>query len=366
VPRDTKIYNTIKTTIGERGEKPLKPKIPPLFLIILITITCVVTLTPAQASPTPALTVTTDKPAYYPKENVTTYGNLTQDGAPVPDGLVAIEVKDPKDQTLVIRTTTTGDAPPETPYVKVRSVIPCDSTGGPKDSFKRGLQAWFNLTITNYDIQPRNVCLTVNIYDSSGTPRGYDSILVPNMAGPSTSYAILCVLIPEEAALGNATVYGNVYTRWPSLGGWPYCTEESSTFLITNGGSSSFTTTTALKQKTEFSTTMQFNGNYNNTFKLPPRAAAGNYIIYVTTRYLGEEASSNTTFKVILIADFDGDGDVDGWDGIYFVDAYVDYWTPPVGEVTDPDYWRCDLDGDGDVDGWDGIAFVDAFVEYWI
>jgi len=36
-----------------------------------------------------------------------------------------------------------------------------------------------------------------------------------------------------------------------------------------------------------------------------------------------------------------------------------------VGEVSDPDYWRCDLDGDGDIDGWDGIAFVDAFVEYW-
>ena len=68
---------------------------------------------------------------------------------------------------------------------------------------------------------------------------------------------------------------------------------------------------------------------------------------------------------VTWVGDLDGDGDVDPWDGIYFVDAFVDYWTSPVGQVTDPDYWSCDLDGDGDVDPWDGIAFVDAFVEYW-
>ena len=99
--------------------------------------------------------------------------------------------------------------------------------------------------------------------------------------------------------------------------------------------------------------------------------AKGNYTISAVADTVPGETDTADNGKedgwviVTWVGDFDGDDDVDAWDGIYFVDAFIDYWTPPVGEVSDPDYWRCDLDGDGDIDGWDGIAFVDAFVEYW-
>jgi len=295
------------------------------------------------------LTVATDKQTYYPKENVTIYGNLTQDETLVPDGLVAIQVKDSKDETLVIRTTTTGTPPPGTPYVKVRSVVPCDSIGMPKDSFKRNDLAWFNLTVTNYDIEPRPVLITVNIYDSSNTPRGYDRTLIPAMVGQTTSSAILCVAIPEDATLGNATAYGNAYTDWPSLAGWPYCTEKSAPFNITDGGSSQSTTTT----------TPQVNGNYNITFQLAARAKAGNYTIYVSSRYWGVETFNNTKFKVELWGDFDGDGDIDGLDTIAYCRAYANYWL--TGEYNP----LADFDGDGDIDGLDTIAYCRAYVFYW-
>ena len=97
----------------------------------------------------------------------------------------------------------------------------------------------------------------------------------------------------------------------------------------------------------------------------------GNYTISAVADTVPGETDTADNRKedgwviVTWVGDFDGDGDVDAWDGIYFVEAFIDYWTPPVGELEDPDYWGCDLDGDDDVDAWDGIYFVDCFIEYW-
>ena len=298
--------------------------------------------TPVYASPALTLVVTTDKPAYYPKDNVTVYGNLTQDGVLVPDGLVAIQVKDSRGQTLVIRTTTTGAPPSGTPYVKVLSVIPCNSSGGPKDSFKRGTLSWFNITVKNYDIEPREVLLTVDIYDSTNTPIAYDSTGPQPMPGRSTSSALLCIPIPEDAALGNATAYGNVYTHWPSSNGWPYCTEVSATFQITNGGSSESVTTM----------TPQANGNYNLTFQLAAQARAGNYTIYVSSRYYGEEIFTSTTFQVKILGDINGDNKVDWKDAYLLLMAYG-------STEEDPNYNpEADFNRDGRIDWKDAYVFL--------
>jgi len=311
----------------------------------------------AQTSSTLTLTVTTDKPAYYPKENVTMYGNLSQDGTPVLDGLVAIQVEDSTGQLLLIRTATTGTAPSETPYVKVLSIIPCDSSGNPKTSFGRGTIANFNVTLRNNDIEPRQVLITVNTYYRNDTPF-CSAGLKSTIDGWTTSSVILPIPIPQDATLGNSTAYGNVYSDWPSLGGWPYSTEKSSTFTITDGTLSSSTFTTSLKQETKFITTQQINGNYNTTFKLLPQAKAGNYTIYVTSRYYGQEASNTTEFEVKLVGDIDRDGDVDYQDDRIFGRAYIAYGQ--TGQV-DP---RCDFNEDGKINYEDDRIFGKAYVEY--
>jgi len=56
-----------------------------------------------------------------------------------------------------------------------------------------------------------------------------------------------------------------------------------------------------------------------------------------------------------LNGDFDGDGDVDFWDILAFVDAYREYGN--TGTV-DP---RGDFDDDGDIDFWDILSFVDYY-----
>jgi hypothetical protein len=314
-----------------------------------------------HASPALTLTVTTDKPEYYPNENVTIYGNLTVDETPVTDGLVAIQVKNPSGQTLMFRTEITGTPPSITPYVAVRSIIPCNSTGGPKDSFGRGTLAYFKLIVTNYDIDPRRALMTVSTYYSDNVPFCYSSFEC-ELVEKTTTSIIFCLPIPQDATLGNSTAYGNAYSDLPENGGWPYCTEKSTTFLITSEGFS--LSPTMSEQTNQLATTLQLEGNYNTTFKLSWETGAGDYAIYATSRYYGEEIFTNTTFSVKLQGDFDGDGDVDFTDlfvtmiGTY----YYNYWNEG---TYDP---KADFDGDGDIDFTDLFIYMIGtyYYNYWL
>jgi len=319
----------------------LKTPISPFFLFIILIIGMIFSsISPVNAHPVLNLTVTTDQQAYDPAENVTIYGNLTQDGTPVTDGLVGIQINDAPN-ILIIRTVTTGTTPQATPYVKLWSVVPCNSSGGPKESFPRGTFAYFKLTVTNYDVEPRSVRVTVNVYDPNDIPFSSGSFLNPAMEGQTTSSFIVSIPIPSDATTGNATAYGNAYTNWPELGGTPHCPEVSSTFLITDG---SYSTTT---QKNQHSATLQINGNYNLTLKLSATAKAGDYPIYVTSDYQGENVFNSTLFKVNLQGDIDGDGYVGFWDLLIFAGAYG---SKEGDSNYDP---RADFDHDGDVDFWD-------------
>jgi len=64
-------------------------------------------------------------------------------------------------------------------------------------------------------------------------------------------------------------------------------------------------------------------------------------------------------YEVTYVGDFDGDGDVDYDDIVYFVDAYIKYWS---GEGKDP---LCDFDSDCDIDYDDILTFVSAYIDYW-
>jgi len=59
------------------------------------------------------------------------------------------------------------------------------------------------------------------------------------------------------------------------------------------------------------------------------------------------------------IADFDEDGDVDYDDIVYFITAYIVFWSTG---VKDP---RCDFDNDCDIDYDDKLFFLDRYYEYW-
>jgi hypothetical protein len=297
------------------------------------------------------LTVTTDEASYYPLSgtSVHIYGNLTRNETRVTDGLVAIYVKDPGNNPYAIRTVNTGSNPPQTPYVRVESIFPCDSDGNIQYTFKQGTLANFKLTVINYDIfESREALLTVNTYDPDDMPFCSGSLKI-TLAPDSTSVFIVGIPIPSDATTGIATAYGNAYTDWPSLGGTPHCIEKSTQYVIE-----------AKTLSYQSSIPFQTNENYNTTFHIKPKTRAGTYNVYVTANYEGQIATNSTTFKVGMLGDFDQDNDIDSVDRIYMARAYRTYWQ--TGEIIDP---RCDFDEDNDIDYADRITMGRLYRDYW-
>jgi len=240
------------------------------------------------------ITTMTDKP-YYPLQgygNITVYGNLTAGFSPVQDGLVALQVNNPRNQVFIIRTSPTG-TPPASQIIQIINLYSCNSSGGPKNNFYRGTQGYFNITLRNNDTQKRRVLIAINLYDAENKPFGIAALEVPIAAGV-TQYAILSFWIPSTAPVGKAICYANALTGWPKDRGAAYCPEKNATFNIINstGGATASTPLTSLTGG---------NGNYSLTFKLPYGATAGIYRAYAGASYQGRSAMSSIAFGFNVI-----------------------------------------------------------------
>jgi len=320
-----------------------KSHISLFFFEFQLLISLIILSSSSQSSLT--LTVTTNKQFYYLSEVVKVSGNLTLDEVPIPNALVGLEVTNP-DKTIIIRTLPTGPSPQQNWLVEVLEVTPCDEYGNPKETFQKGVLSYFNVTIRNNDIEDRLVLITVNLYDTAQTPIGL-STLKGVINENSTSTIILSVPIPQTAMLGNATVYANVYSSSPKIGGKPYGPEKSAQLQIV----SSFEGELALSTHNS----EVLNGNFTASFRLPPYDSTGIYHVYVTCTYQGYTAINSTTFLVKVPGDADNNSVVDGSDL-----ALLGYsWFAKPG---DP-HWNenCDFDLNGIIDGGDlGLMGV-----YW-
>lgn len=339
-------------------------KISPFFCFLTLILVIILVV---HASPGVNLTTTTTKQTYSAGEPVTIYGNLTKDGIPTTDGLVGIEVRDPSDKLVTVRTVTTVRKPYETPYVELLSVIPCNSTGGLKNSFKRGnINIYFQVAGVNHDIEWRYALVTVRAYTPQNRPYGGWSVedfpLAPrdSPSDPPKPFTVGPISMPIDTTvpLGNWTVYANIFTGWPKeeiesgVHGTPYCAEVSATFLITDG----------VQPPPAVLPTTPTNGNYNMTFTLSSSAKLGIYTVYASSRHYGVATFNSTTFNVIsfcMRADFDEDGDVDEDDLWAFCTAFIDYYKI---HVKDP---KCDFDYDCDIDEDDLWTMCAAFIEYY-
>ena len=293
---------------------------------------------------TPSITVTTDKQFYYLGENVQIHGNLTLDGSPL-QGLIALQVDDPSTYPMIFRALQIGTAPPPS-NITIVEVISCgDDLGTPKESFQVGTTAYFKVTVTNNDVVPRNVTITINVYDNDMTPIGTGAYGVsPLASGATYSTPPRPIEIPEWASIGNGTVYASAFTDWPGPGpgedqprnGIPYCPEESAPPFQITGGTQGTTTS-----ETQHSESV---GSYSLTFKLPRfDAEAGNYTVYISSSYRGQRFLNITTFETELLGDVNNDGVVDVLD-VKKVKLAAS------GLIEEP---NADLDGNGVVDIYD-------------
>lgn len=290
----------------------------PLLLILLISIALVATvkLSYPQIHPLKIM-VTTDKPEYGYREKVTIYGNVTYNEEIVQEGLAAIQVLTPANETVVLRTFPSGSIPSANWIVEVLSVVPCDLYGNPKDSFTRNSFAYFNVTVGNNGVSSKDALIVLNVFDLDLTPIGF-SYIIQTLA-PSTSYtAILQIYIYDWVSTGTALACANAYTDWPQNQGYPYCPEKNANFNITSTSSSTLLTK-ALNNA----------GNYQGSFRIPPEVppysnVKGTYLVAVAAFYQGWKAFNNATFTVNYQypEDIDSDGDIDLYDVVKVASIY--------------------------------------------
>lgn len=120
--------------------------------------------------------------------------------------------------------------PPTDSKIEIVELTACDESGHAVNGFPVATTAYFKIIVQSTSLEAEEILLTVNVYDSSGTAIGVISFSGPIGSGTTTFRPGFP--IPETASVGTATVYVNILTDWPHLGGVPYCPEESTTFEV--------------------------------------------------------------------------------------------------------------------------------------
>lgn len=311
------------------------------FLSAVIIVSTVLSI--SFASPGLTITIQADKQKYNLGETVEINGTLTLDDIPVPDALVALQIIDVYDSTLIFRTLDTGTVPQTSWAVEILSVIPCNQEGTPKSSFIRGATAHFKVTVRNNSPETKYVVLTLNCYyePQACTFKATNFFLGSIPVGQLT--LISPIAIPNNAPLGDASVFACAYTNLPQNAGYPYCPEKSNVFSITATGDGAGQTTA----QTEIQSSTP--GTYNLTFQLPCGIRLGNYTAYASTRYSAQQALFYTVFDVILLGDINDDLIVDVFDAVRLSGA--------AGSEPGDDNWnpKCDLNDDNIVDVFDAV-----------
>jgi len=311
-----------------------------LLLISLLTIN----IEKIQAS-TLKLTIQTNKSKFDFGETLVINGTLTSNGIPVNDALVAIQIVDSSDESLIYRTLNTGTNPQITWLIEILGVTPSDESGNPITSFKRGHHAYFKVSVKNNAGEPKYVYLTLTLFYQLSNETPFKAVVYYIGYVPTgITYFIPSVVIPDNAPLCTAKVYANAYTNLPKDVGYAYCPEESATFIIIGSGASgSFAESIAENPVGEYVLTLNLPSNF---------LRVGNYTAYVSTIYRSTQAFAYATFGVVLVGDINEDRIVDIFDAVILSKASG-------SRPGDPNWnEKCDLNNDGIIDIFDAVKLA--------
>lgn len=222
-----------------------------------------------------------DQSSYLIRDMVTIYGNVTYDGTPVNEGMVAVQVN-ALDEKIVARTVKAVSFPSLSSGILISEFYPSDSVGNRKNTIKRGTSEIFKATVNNTDPVNKTVLIVVNIYDNSSIPIDISSTIIT--IGPGSS----AVFVPSFnivawAALGSSKAYVSVWTDWPMNQGYPCVPEKATSYEIVDSGvgdSGSYSQQTVVPGQ-----------SYQADFRLSPESPPGTYKIYVSAWSKGSKAS---------------------------------------------------------------------------
>jgi len=274
-----------------------------LLCIVLIASAMFASLPMAKAL-TPQVSLATSSSAYSCMESVGLYANLTSSGSPIRNGVVAVEVDfsgAPSWQPVLLLSMK-GSSNPSALDNNIKVFItPININWVPQTGFETGTEAYFNVTLINSG-SPVTGLLAWSVLDAASVPLGTNTqgspeILVTYYTGETTVLASSS--IPSWAAVGTATIYVNLFTNAPSVGGFPLINETSSTFSITSSFGPSAKVIGSIKSPSlDFgSASTDPKGLYNASYRVPPEPAFGTYVAYAAALN-ATPAYSSTTFDV--------------------------------------------------------------------
>lgn len=269
---------------------------PRIFLLSFVFLVVLLIIPIIHGSPTLIITVETSKPSYYIGESVNVHGNLTVDGSPVQNELVAVAVHDPDNSPVVTRTLQTN------------------TSGVYYLTFELSVDALLG-------------AYTVYVSSSHGGENATDN----------TTFGLNKFFLTVKTDKGSYRIDETVNVNGDlTLDDVPVQNGLIALEVKDPDGSSVVIRTSQTDA----------NGTYELSFKLPTESKLGNYTVYVSSSYGGANATNETTFEVMresLSTDLSGDGVVDILDIAIAARAYGSYpghprWNP-----------AADLDSDGTV-----------------
>jgi hypothetical protein len=295
------------------------------------------------------LILNTNKSVYGIGEKASIWGNVTFSaglgGGIVPDALVAIEVDNPKGIPVILRTKTTGQLPTSS-NITVLSLTPCDQSGNPLYTFRRGTVSYFKASLSN-TAASRYVQITLNIFDARNV--AYESFITfAGLLYNGTTTLVISDPVPQDISPGNTTAYFNVFTALPAAGGYALCPESSAVFSIE--GVSPPPISEEQPPPGFYNLTFLID-NYQTTRMFRP----GNYSVFANCKYQTEVSNASRTFEIVLTGDVNRDGIVDIFDAILLSGSY----NAVLGEPR----WNANADFNFDhmVDIYDAIILANNF-----
>jgi len=208
--------------------------------------------------------------SFAPQELVILYGLVTYNGEPVKDKIVSFNIFDPDGVLVASRSNVTDENGIATVafrlescgkfgtylvvgttevlgymaidylrfkvgwIITIMSIETVDSLGNLKSEFAKEEAMYINVYINNIALTPKNITLTIVVYDNKNTPiaiAGLQTTVDPGWADIKSAFTLI---IPEWTLIGKGSIYSNVFTDWLWKDGVPYCPEHITYVIITS------------------------------------------------------------------------------------------------------------------------------------
>jgi hypothetical protein len=184
-----------------------------------------------QIAGSPNITSQTNKQIYDIREPVVIQGTFTQDGSPITDALIALQIEDPRSGHFIFRTIPIG-SPEEFWSVNITEVYVTDQNNNPIPAAKIDTTIKWSISVKNNLLNSLDVVIASALYDNNLIPIR-TTVRQVQLSAQGIATVTGLVYIPQWVTPGEALISVNVFNRLPQDGGFPYAPEKQSLIYIT-------------------------------------------------------------------------------------------------------------------------------------